>query len=134
MKITVCDRCKLRVEEGTITFKIATDVIETNTFFGNLASGGVKELCPDCDKTVKAVLNGAKLAIDATHDNGPRKKDISRNSMEKNLMEKYRRNPDEILVQLELCDYECQGGPLVNNTAYRALIELVKTLDKKECD
>ena len=43
----------------------------------------------------------------------------------KREIEKYKEDPEEIIEQLEMCDYECVGGPLTNNAAFIALKELI---------
>ena len=37
----------------------------------------------------------------------------------------YKADPAKAIEQLESCEYECQGGVLVNNVAFIALKELV---------
>ena len=36
----------------------------------------------------------------------------------------YKNNPKSAIKQLEFCEYECEGGVLVNNVAFLALKEL----------
>ena len=43
----------------------------------------------------------------------------------KREIEKYKEDPEKIIEQLEMCDYECVGGPLTNNAAFIALKELI---------
>ena len=39
-------------------------------------------------------------------------------------------NPAKAIEQLEVCEYECQGGPLINNVAFIALQELIMERDE----
>jgi hypothetical protein len=40
-------------------------------------------------------------------------------------IDEYKREPTEIIQQIESCEYECIGGPLVNNIAWLAAKELL---------
>jgi len=42
----------------------------------------------------------------------------------------YKNNPKSAIEQLECCEYECQGGVMVNNVAFIALKELVMEDDR----
>lgn len=47
---------------------------------------------------------------------------------ERELIEYYKKNPGAIIEQLESCGFECEGGLLVNNVAFKALKELLAEL------
>jgi len=40
-------------------------------------------------------------------------------------IDEYKSNPKKAFEQLEFCEYECQGGVLINNVAFIALKELI---------
>jgi hypothetical protein len=46
-------------------------------------------------------------------------------SIEKTMVEVYKRAPQKCIEQIEFCGYECQGGPLTNNVAWLAIKELI---------
>jgi hypothetical protein len=41
------------------------------------------------------------------------------------MIDEYKNNPIKAIEQLEFCEYECKGGPLINNVAFIALKELI---------
>ena len=41
------------------------------------------------------------------------------------MINEFKNNPAKAFEQLEFCEYECQGGVLVNNVAFIALKELI---------
>lgn len=41
-------------------------------------------------------------------------------------------NLKEIVEQLEMCGFECEAGPLENNTAFVALKELVELEEERD--
>ena len=46
-------------------------------------------------------------------------------STSRKMINEYKSNPKKAIEQLEFCEYECQGGVLINNVAFIALKELV---------
>jgi len=42
----------------------------------------------------------------------------------------FKNNPAKAIEQLEFCEYECEGGIMVNNVAFIALKELIMEGDE----
>jgi len=46
-------------------------------------------------------------------------------STSRKMINEFKNNPEKAIKQLEFCEYECEGGPLINNVAFIALQELI---------
>jgi len=51
-------------------------------------------------------------------------------STSRKMINEFKNNPAKAIEQLEFCEYECEGGPLINNVAFIALQELIMEGDE----
>ena len=51
-------------------------------------------------------------------------------STSRKMINEFKNNPTKAIEQLKFCEYECQGGPLINNVAFIALKELIMEDDR----
>ena len=52
-------------------------------------------------------------------------------SVARREIDEYKKDPIKALEQLEICEFECDGGPLKTNVAYQAIKELLLEYEEK---
>ena len=129
MKITVCDKCGHHITEVEKDHKIALKVTLTSGLFG-LPTPSAEQITDLCEGCYKIVLGTIKTSYNIGITQLKPNTKIGKQA--KSYIEGYKRNPKLIIAQLEDCEYESIGGPLVNNLAFIAVKELIRAMEKSE--